>query len=54
MSVTSVLTGLWFILVGATWLTWINVDLKVLGLLAFIVGLLWIVEQFHPLTVTRP
>ena len=44
MSISGLLTGLWFLLVGATWLTWVSIDIKVLGLLAFVVGIVWLVE----------
>lgn len=54
MSISSILLGLWLILVGATWLTWLTIDSKALGLLAFITGILWLVESYHPLTINKP
>lgn len=54
MSISSLLLGLWLILVGATWLTWISVDTKTLGLLGFITGILVLIESWHPLTVPKP
>lgn len=54
MSLSSLLLGLWLILVGATWLTWLSVDTKALGLFAFITGLVWLIEGFHPITITKP
>ncbi len=54
MSVTSILTAVWFILVGVDWLGWVTVNVKLLGLLAFIVGLLWLIEAYYPLKVRRP
>lgn len=54
MSISSILLGLWLILVGSTWLTWIDVSLKFLGLLAFITGILWLIEAYHPIVVKRP
>lgn len=53
MSISNLLLALWLILVGATWLTWITVDNKVLGLLGFIVGLVILVDSFHPLEINR-
>lgn len=53
MSVSNILLGIWLILVGATWLTWITVDVKFLGLLAFITGIVILVEGFHPLPVFK-
>jgi hypothetical protein len=42
------LLGIWLILVGATWLTWISVDSKFLGLLGFIVGIIILVLGVYP------
>lgn len=53
MSLATLLTAVWFILVGITWLAWIAVDAKVLGLLAFILGLVWLIEGIHPITIWR-
>lgn len=54
MSLSSLLLGVWLILVGATWLTWIDVSAKFLGLFAFITGIVWLIEGFHPITLNRP
>lgn len=53
MSIASLLTGIWLILVGATWLTWVNVDIKFLGLLGFITGVVWLVEGVAPKVWSR-
>lgn len=39
MNIPNLLLGLWLILVGVDWLTWVSIDIKVLGLLGFITGL---------------
>jgi hypothetical protein len=48
MSVASFLLGVWLILVGVTWLTWVTIDIKFLGLLGFITGLVWLIEGAAP------
>lgn len=53
MSVASLLLAIWLILVGATWLTWLSIDPKALGLLAFITGIVWIVDSVHPINFPR-
>jgi hypothetical protein len=47
--ISNILLGIWLILVGATWLTWLSIDAKFLGLLAFITGIVLIVERAYPL-----
>lgn len=54
MSISSLLLAVWLILVGVTWLTWVNIDIKFLGLLGFITGILILVEGVHPITVRKP
>jgi uncharacterized membrane protein len=44
MNLPNLLTGIWFLLVGVVWLGWINIDIKILGLLAFIIGIVWLVD----------
>ena len=47
-NIGNLLLAIFLILVGATWLTWITVDSKVLGLLAFIVGVIILVMGVYP------
>jgi hypothetical protein len=54
MSLTHLLTALWFILVGITWLGWVAISSTFLGALAFVVGVLWVVEGYHPVVIGRP
>lgn len=54
MSIASLLLAIWLILVGATWLTWLSIDSKALGLLAFITGVVWLIDGFRPLNIPRP
>ncbi len=44
MSIANLLLGVWFILVGIDWLGWVSIDIKVLGILAFVVGLLVLLD----------
>lgn len=44
----NLLLAIWLILVGATWLTWISVDSKFLGLLGFITGIVILVAGVYP------
>lgn len=54
MSISSLLLAVWLILVGVTWLTWVSIDIKFLGLVGFITGILLLVESYHPITIHRP
>lgn len=54
MSLSSLLLGVWLILVGATWLTWLTIDSKFLGLWAFVTGIVFLVEAYRPLNIPRP
>lgn len=54
MSLSGLLLGIWLILVGATWLTWLSVDAKFLGLFGFITGIIWLIEGFRPITIRKP
>lgn len=46
--ISSFLLGLWLILVGSSWLSWITVDIKLLGLLGFITGIVILIEAVYP------
>lgn len=54
MSLSSILLGIWLILLGASWVGWIDVSLKFLGLMAFLTGIIWLIESFRPITITKP
>lgn len=54
MSVARLLLAVWLILVGVSWLAWVAIDSKLLGLLAFITGILWLIEGYYPLNIPRP
>lgn len=54
MSISNLLLAIWLILVGVTWLTWVNIDIKFLGLLGFVTGILLLVESYHPINIRRP
>lgn len=54
MSIAALLTAIWFILVGVDWLGWVAINVKLLGLLAFIIGIVWLIDSYYPLKVRRP
>lgn len=54
MSISNLLLAVWLVLVGATWLTWLSIDAKALGLLAVITGIVMLVDYVHPISVRRP
>lgn len=51
MALSHLLTAVWFILVGITWIGWVAISPQFLGVLALIVGILWLVEGWQPITV---
>lgn len=53
MSLSSLLLAVWLILIGVSWLAWITIDAKLLGLLAFVTGIVFLVEGVHPLVVYK-
>ncbi len=48
MSLSNLLLGAWLILVGVTWLAWVAIDVKFLGLLGFIAGLAVLLQGYLP------
>lgn len=44
MNVSSILLGVWLILVGINWAGWVNINLTFLGIFAFVVGIIVIAE----------
>lgn len=54
MSISNLLLGLLLILWGATQLTWLSIDAKTLGLLAFITGIIILIDSYHPINITKP
>lgn len=53
MTLSNLLLGIWFILVGITWLTWVAIDTRFLGLWAFVTGIVLLVESVHPVTLWK-
>lgn len=53
MTLSSLLLGIWLILVGTVWLTWLTIDSRFLGLWAFVTGIIWLVESVHPIVVYK-
>jgi uncharacterized membrane protein len=47
--ISSLLLGIWLILVGVSGLGWITIDVKILGLLAFVTGLVILIEGVRPI-----
>lgn len=54
MNISGFLLAVWFILIGATWLGWVTIDMRFLGLLGFITGILLLIDSLHPLVIRRP
>ena len=42
------ITAVWLILVGVDWLGWITINIKFLGLVAFVAAILWLVHAVRP------
>lgn len=53
MSLSTLLLAVFLILWGVSTLGWIPVSAFILGLLAFITGVLILLESAHPITVYR-
>lgn len=53
MTLSNLLLGIWLILVGSTWLGWVGVSIKFLGLWAFVTGVVILVDSFHPINLKR-
>lgn len=53
MSISTLLLGVWLILLGSDWLGWISVSIKFLGLWAFVTGVVILVDTFHPINIRR-
>lgn len=51
MSLSSVLLGVWLVLVGLAWAGIVAIDSKFLGFWALITGILWLVELYHPFAI---
>lgn len=51
MSLSTLLTAIFFILLGITWMGWVAISTMFLGVFAFITGLVWLLEAYHPVTV---
>ena len=53
MSLSTILLGVWLILVGIVWLGWVVINAKFLGLWAFVTGIIFLFEGYHPITVWK-
>lgn len=53
MSLSNLLLSIFLILLGVTWLAWIVIDTKILGLLAFVTGLAILFESAYPIVYKR-
>lgn len=49
MSLSSVLLGIWLVLVGLSWAGIVSIGTSFLGFWALISGVLWLIELYHPL-----
>jgi hypothetical protein len=53
LHLSHVLLALWLILIGLLWLTWITINMKLLGGLAVVTGVLVLIEGVHPIVLYR-
>jgi uncharacterized membrane protein len=53
MSLGNLLLGIWLILVGISWMAWVTISIKFLGIWAFVTGIVILVEGYHPIIVYR-
>lgn len=54
MSLSTLLLGVWLILVGLTWTAWAVISTKFLGVWAFVTGIVMLVKAWHLLNIPRP
>jgi hypothetical protein len=53
MNLSTLLTAVFFILLGITWMGWVAISTTFLGMFAFVTGLVWLLESAHPVMVWR-
>lgn len=53
MSLGTILLAIWLILLGITFLTWVNISYQFLGGFAAVVGIILLVEGYHPITLFK-
>lgn len=51
LSLSHILTAVFFILLGITWLGWVAITQTFLGVWSLVTGIVWLVEGYHPVTV---
>jgi hypothetical protein len=54
MSLSTLLLAIWLILVGLTWLTWVNISIKFLGGLALVTGIVFLLEGLSVFSYNLP
>lgn len=53
MSLTTLVLGVFLILLGMTWIGWIALSPLVLGIVALIAGILVLADGYRPVTIWR-
>lgn len=53
MSLSHLLAAIWFILIGVAWIGWVAISQRFLGIWAFVTGIVWLVEAYHPIVLYR-
>lgn len=53
MSLSQLLLAVWLILVGLSWMAWVTISIKFLGIWAFVTGIVWLVEAYYPVTIYK-
>lgn len=53
MSLSTILLGVFLILLGISWLGWVAISITFLGIWAFVTGIVILVDGFSPITVWK-
>jgi hypothetical protein len=53
LSIANLLLGAWLILLGGQWLNWWTLSTKALGIITFIVGVVFVVHAIRRLELDR-
>lgn len=53
MSLSTLLLGVFLILLAITWLAWVTISVKFLGIWALVTGIVILLEAYHPITVYK-
>lgn len=54
MSLSTLLLGVWLILVGIDWMGWVALSATFLGIWAFVTGIVVLIEAYRPISLPKP